>query len=46
MKVKELIELLSKCNPEYTVVGDYGELGSVVEHINHGDPESSNVEIV
>lgn len=46
MTVKELIEILKKCNPELPVTGDYGELTRVIEHNEYSNPDASSVEII
>ena len=45
MTVKELIEYLEKCNPEYKVVVGYEEdaLVGVLERTNHVDSDRNDV---
>lgn len=46
MKVKELIEYLSKCTPDYEVINDYEEsIGTVVEQTDLTDPNNCHVRL-
>ena len=46
MKVNELIEYLSKCDPEYTVcIEACGEIGDVIIHTNLSDPNDCKVQL-
>ena len=45
MKVKELIEYLKKCNPDYEVRIEDCYIGGIVEHNDITEPTESHVNI-